>query len=172
MKKFIYGFIAALFVFGFMSQARAELSAQSYSAQNIAEENQVYTYMYNQGANITSNSLVCIDTTAPAAYTGSYIATTTTANDARVIGVTDEVILSNSTGKVCVRGPHKVLLSTANGVAAAGVGASLASVATAGTVGLPTVQVPQAKIGFLLNATATTATSTLPNLYWIWVQKN
>ena len=132
MKKL---FVIALMVLSTASFCYAEQSAQTYSGNDLQNyrEQQVFIDAYNSsGAAISSNYVVVLDTsttaTASGTTLGTYITTTTTAADARVLGVTENTIPINSVGRVCVRGPHKVFLTTAPSAA----GATIATTTTAG----------------------------------------
>jgi len=124
-------FLIAVLILGIASFAYAENSATGQSGLNFREQ-QVFITAYNgSGTDITSNAVVVLDTTAANIASGStlgaYIRTTTTSADARVIGVTDEVITNGRSGRICVRGPHKCQLT-----AAPVLGATVAASATAG----------------------------------------
>lgn len=118
MKKFIFVLLALLFAFG-ITQAFAEMSPQTVSGTSYLD-NQVYTIAYNNsGSAITSNSIVIIDTSATAGTTlGSYITTDTSGDSNLVFGITDETIAIGKTGRICIRGPHKVLMNSNTGSAA------------------------------------------------------
>lgn len=182
MKKLFIVLLSALFIFGIAYQVRAEQSSSSASGTNYYD-NQVYTIGYNNsGADISSNSLVVIDTTGTAGSTlGAYITTTTTQGHNFVFGVTDEVIADGTSGRICIRGPHKVLVNTAPSIAGATMisstvagkadgGQALLNVATAQPNGIYTADGP-ATIGRVMSVTATTADLYTPALYWIYVQQ-
>ena len=118
MKK-LYFVLAVLFFLGYTSQARAEMSAQAYSGKNC-KENQVFIDAFNNfGDTITENTVVILDTaTATRALTGSAFGAYITVDPGNatdnvyVLGVTDQYIATNSVGRICVRGPHKVFATS------------------------------------------------------------
>lgn len=114
MRKLYIFLFTVLLVFGFTVQARAEISASGYSG-NRYEEQQVFVYAYNNsGSSVTSNSVVIFQTTIGSTNAeegttlGSYFTTTTSAGSPYIFGVTDETIADGASGRICVRGPHKI----------------------------------------------------------------
>lgn len=173
-----------LFIFVLLSLALgtlcyAENSAVTYSTIPMESEMVVYVEGYNPSTTtaITSNAVVVLSTNAAnASYkaTGAVVATSTTQDDPLAFGVTDQVIPIRGSGRICVRGPHKVLaLGTVSGSLVAG--ASMATTTTAGYVSPLSVQSQsRSVVGTLLN------TSLDPNhdsngvviegpVYWMWV---
>ncbi len=110
MRKYFIFVLSALLVLGFAYQARAEQSSSSASGK-VYVDNQVFTIAYNSGAlDISGNSVVVLDVgnSTRGSTMGSYIDTTTTADNKMVFGVADGTIGVGSTGRVCIRGPHLV----------------------------------------------------------------
>ena len=169
MKKLFILF--ALLMLGVSTELRAETSTSTSSGTRYYE-NQVYITAYNDsGAAISSNQVVILDTTETAGTTlGAYVTRTTTANDSRVVGVTHDSIPDGQAGAVCVRGPHRVMVvnTDAGAVAQYSVGASMSTTTTTGRVSIITANNnPGAIVGRLMS---TTADSSSPELYWIWVK--
>jgi len=110
MRKLSLFVLSALLVLGLSTQVWAEMSPSSATGSSYLD-NQVYTVCYNNsGSEIQSHSVVILDTSATTGSTlGAYITTTTTADDYRVFGVTSETIAAGAVGRVCIRGPHRVL---------------------------------------------------------------
>lgn len=154
MKKLLFALLIVALTASF---SYAEQSAQTYSGnatQNYREQ-QVFIDCYNNsGSAISSNYVVILDTTAASvasgSYLGTYITTTTTPADTRVLGVTDATIPAASVGRVCIRGPHKVYLTSAPSA----VGATVATTSTAGA-GVPwSASLPgNSSFGFALSST-------------------
>lgn len=181
MKKIAFLLVGLLLLTGV---SYAEIGATAYSSNSRFDEEQVFVICYNNsGAAISSNQVVIIDTTAAdaasASTMGARIATTTTAGDPRVVGVTDQTIANQNYGKVCVRGPHKVYWLTTAGPAI--VGASVASNTTAGS-GAAAAGSTAVPFGFLMTSTVTQDNSTRGsspdmsadrepnNLYWMYIK--
>ena len=187
MKKlFVFLFISLLLV----SSAYAEIGATAYSNDPQYDEQSVFVIAYNNsGSSITSNAVVVLDTTAAnvtsGATLGARITTSTdSGNSFTFLGITDQTIADNSAGRICVRGPHKALFSTALGSGSAG--ASLAVGFTAGYLANHPARAPLSTttgasipvVAVMLSATQTQDVSvagkepaTEPaNLYWVWVK--
>lgn len=162
MRKFIF-VLSVLLAFS-VSQVRAEQSPQTATGTRY-QDNQVFTIAYNNGgASISADSVVILDTSATSGTTlGGYITTTTTADDYRVFGITDEAIAASTSGRVCIRGPHQVWLeapynSAAGVIVAAGndtAGVAQLYATSDGTVG-----------GYLGRSLASRAS----NKVWVWVE--
>ena len=169
MKKLIF-VISALFVFGIAYQARAEMSPSAV-AGNSYLDNQVFTIMYNNsGSSITSNAVVALDVTGTAGSTlGSYITTVST-DSPYVIGVTDETIADGSTGRVCIRGPHKAWFVMGSEPTA---GQNITAATTAGRAAASTTTTTAAgHVGVALAVTSGTYTHDSADgsdIWWIWV---
>ncbi len=162
MKKFIF-VLSALLVLG-IYQARAEQSPQTATGERL-QDNQVFTIAYNNsGSDIQSNNVVVLDSTATENTTlGSYITTSTTADDYRVFGVTDETIVAGESGRVCIRGPHRVLDTDTTHAAAAILAAS-------GTAGKSTTYSTSdgtagGYLGHVIGATSALGA----DYAWVWV---
>lgn len=163
MKK-LFIVISALLVFGLISQVRAEQSPQTATGTRY-QDNQVFTIAYNNsGAEIQSNSIVILDTTATLGTTlGAYITTATSADSPYVFGITDETILTAESGRVCIRGPHQVYDLDATHAA----GALLATSATAGRT--TTYSAADGTAGGVLGQVIGTPGGLGPNYAWVWV---
>lgn len=161
MKKFIF-ILSALLVFSV--SARAEQSPQTATGTRY-QDNQVFTIAYNNsGAEIQSNSVVILDTTATENTTlGAYITTTTTADSAYVFGVTGETIASGASGRVCIRGPHRVLDTDSTHAA----GAILATSTTAGKT--TTYSTADGTTGGYLGHVIGATSDLGANYAWVWV---
>lgn len=186
MKKLSL-FVAFLLVIGMTAFAYAEMSATGMSGKNFREQQVYITGYNNSSSDISSNYVVVLDTTATSiasgATLGAYIATTTTANDTTVIGVTDEVIAAGKSGRICVRGPHKCYLYGTQGIS---VGATLATATTAGAGAMSSSTTKGGEFAVALSATAIGASGGPGNTsgygdgftigdgtanYWVWVGK-
>ena len=177
MKKLL---LVALFI-TIAAVAYAEIGAQTYSVIPRTEELRVYVHAYNPAATaISSNSVVILSPAdaSNAAYkaTGAVIATTATADSNYVFGVTDETIAAGSQGRVCVRGPHRVLANTTSGALVAG--ASMSTTTTAGYVSAVTsLYGGGAKLGTLLSTSADPIVDsngtpvTNASVYWVWINR-
>ena len=154
----------------------AESSATAYDATFRSQ--QVFVVAYNNsGGTLNRDNVVILDrngTGVTAGTTlGSYITTTTTTDSIYVFGVTDESIPNGTLGRVCVRGPHKAVSITSQTSSSFNtVGNILSASSTAGTYGFYTTADGTAggRLGYLINATATTDTGDASNTFWIWVE--
>lgn len=170
MRKFI---LFALFILAFAPVVRAENSATAYDGKYYSQ--QVFVSAYNNSASaISRDNVVAIDTTATAGTTlGGYIATTTTTDSVYVFGVTDETIGAGALGRVCVRGPHKAVSIAASANSGYNtIGSVITASSTAGKYGFGATAdgTASGKLGYILNATATSDTGDASNTYWIWVE--
>jgi len=113
MRKFSIILLSALLVLGFAISARAEIGATAYTGVRY-EEQQVFTYAYNNsGSEVTSNSIVILDTSATVGTTlGAYFTTDTGGDSNLILGVTADTIPAGSVGKICIRGPHRVWMNS------------------------------------------------------------
>lgn len=162
MKKFIF-VLSALLVFG-IYQARAEQSPETATGKRL-QDNQVFTIAYNNsGSSIESNNVVVLDTDATENTTlGAYITTSATADDYRVFGVTDETIAAGESGRVCIRGPHRVLDTDSTHAAAA----ILATSTTAGNT--TTFSTSDGTTGGYLGHVIGATSALGANYAWVWV---
>jgi hypothetical protein len=171
MNKFIL--IALLMVS--VSTARAENSATAYDASFRSQ--QVFVTAYNNSASTLSrDNVVILDTSGTAGSTlGAYVTTNgSTTDSVYVFGVTDESILSGSLGRICVRGPHKVVMP-AIPAAATVIGACSNSPSGNAGKACPTTTADgtiSGQLGVLLSTTATSDTGDASNTYWAWVRIN
>ncbi len=178
MRKYKIISLALVAFLALGQMAYAENSATAYSPVGYYGDQQVFVVMANRTTtDISSNQVVILDVSTTGLNvtksTAACITTTTTADDTLAIGVTDEVIEGGTTGRVCVRGPHKVVFATTGGPAVAG--ASLTTTTTAGSVQSSTVTGGPAIIGLLLSTTADPKRNPagIPierdASYWAWV---
>lgn len=165
MKKFCLVLLSALLVFSMASQARAEQSTASATGSSYLD-NQVYTMAYNNsGSDITSHSVVILDTSGTAGSTlGAYITTTTTADHWAVAGVTvDPNCVAGTPCRVCIRGPIEVLFTSATHVT----GTIAATSTTAGEA--TTYSTADGTVGGHLGKII--GSSDLGGFYaWVWVE--
>jgi len=119
MRKLSLLVLSALLVLSFSTFSWAEQSPTSATGTRYTD-NQVFTIAYNNsGADVTSNSIVILDTSATAGTTlGAYFTTDTSGDSNLILGVTDETIASGTSGRVCIRGPHKVWMNSFTGSSA------------------------------------------------------
>jgi len=107
MKKYLVLFVSALLLFG-VSEVRAEQS--SIGGDALAAQQVFQTFRNATGGDISSNTVVILSTsTQVTAGFGSRFASSTVTGARGVIGVTDEDIASGRQGRICIRGPHKVI---------------------------------------------------------------
>lgn len=175
MKKFI---LLALLMVGMISTVRAENSATAFDQKYYSQ--QVFVVAYNNSAStLALNSTVILDatqTTNPNLYLGSYVTTSGSTTDSiYTFGVTDESILSGSLGRICVRGPHKVVMpSPSSGVTAGNVISACSNTvaANAGKACAFTTAdgTDSGMLGFLLSATASTDNGDASNTFWAWIR--
>ena len=135
MRKLFVFLVLSLFIMGGI--AFAEQGSTAYSGKNYVEQ-QLFVDAYNGTAGtLTQNAVVCLDITnfgaAGASFTacGGTIAPGdprivsgaavreiegggTNVNSALIFGVVDSTTISSSSvGRICVRGPHLVMIGTA-----------------------------------------------------------
>ena len=168
-KLFVFLFISAL-VLSFSINAIAEQSATTQTGKRW-EEQQVFSYFYNKtGADISSNHVVVLDITNATAGTtlGTCVATNATAGNTYIVGITDEVLVDGSVGRVCVKGPHRAIF-TATPTAAD-------RVSNGTTAGLCTTQTSTAnKYGYIGTALAQVGSTdalydyATSKVWWVWV---
>ena len=175
MKKLSIFVISALLVLGLTAQVRAEQSPATASGK-VYTDNQVFTMAYNNsGADITSNSIVILDTSGTAGSTlGAYITTSTSADNKYVFGVTEDATCSSGTScRVCIRGPHKVWLTIA-GAGAMSAGNIVSQSTTAGR-GTTYSQSDGTAGGYLGTALAVTSGTYSygsldgNDIWWVWI---
>lgn len=178
MKKIFLFAVIAFLALGTM--AYAENSASSYSSVPTVGEMPVYVQAYNPNTTaISSNNIVILDisdaSNAAKSATGAVINTTTTSDSVLVYGVTDQVIPAMSGGRVCVRGPHKVLLLTSGNPALAG--APVSTSTTAGWAVCTSTTNVLSVAGKLMNVQpdpkrdANGCPSENGSSYWMWIGK-
>lgn len=192
MKKSLFIFLLLLIV---PSLVWARNDAETYSASYRSQIE--YVQAYNSStAPIYGGYVVGLDTTQgvnPNTSLGQYITASTgsTTDNVFVFGVAGETIPAGTLGRVCIRGPHKVVFKgqgtqgipaftvttggvisqCANNVAMTGQGVN-------GGVACPystAVGTAGGQLGFVLNNTATTDNddqgtgSTTGPEYWVWI---
>lgn len=165
--------LAIFLLLGMVSVVKAEDSATGYGNPVSFRDQQVFVVAYNNNASsIARDNVVVLDTGGTSGSTlGAYINTTTTTDSVNVFGVTDEAIAAGTVGRICVRGPHKILWS-ALPLPATGTVISSNSV-TAGTAGKVSTSsgTQRGILGKTINATATTDTGDIAGLeIYAWIQ--
>ena len=118
MKKLLSLVAISLMILG-LSNAQARNSAASYDAKYYSQQEFVQAYN-SSTASIYRDYVVGLDTSATGATTvvnpnvslGQYVTTTTgsTTDSIYVFGVADETIPAGQLGRICIRGPHKVIV--------------------------------------------------------------
>ncbi len=169
MRKLSLFVLSALLVLGLSAQVWAEMSPSSATGTSYLD-NQVFTIAYNNsGSDITSNSIVILDTSATAGSTlGAYITTTATADSNLALGITDETITSGTSGRVCIRGAHRVWMNSVSGSLA---GYQIATSTTAGKAKVSTGTTNgNATLGTQLGATATTDSYYGTDVWWVYLR--
>lgn len=163
--------LAICFFVSFVSVAKAEQSATGYSNPGSYADQQVFVVAYNNSASsIARDNVVVLDTTATAGTTlGTFINTTTTTDSVYIFGVTDEAIASGTVGRVCVRGPHKVVYANAGPTAGDTIGTCTNNAGKACSVTTAS-GTDRGILGKILNTTATTGTGDASNTFWAWIQ--
>lgn len=177
MKKFIIFVLAFLAIGGI---CYAESSAITWSHIPRQTEMVVYVEAYNPAATaITSNAVVVLSpgNAANMSYkaTGAVVAYTTTQDDPLVFGVTDEVMPAQGSGRVCIRGPHRVMANTTGGGLVAG-----ASMATTTSSGVTTPLAVQSQSNSVLGTLLSTTSDPILGgdgvpltgaLYWVEIRR-
>lgn len=154
-----------------MVSVKAENSATGYSNPASFRDQQVFVEAYNNNASsIAINNVVVLDTSGTANSTlGAYINTSTTTDSVYVFGVTDEAIAAGTLGRVCVRGPHKVVYANASPTLGNVIGVNSVSAGTAAPVTTAS-GTSRGFLGKIINTTASTATGDATNTFWAWIQ--
>lgn len=171
MRKLFLSLIAISFLF-LGGVAHAENSAAAYDAKWYSQ--QVFVQAYNNTASTMAiNTVVVQDVTPgvnPNVNLGQYVTTNgSTTDSVYVFGVTDEAIPAAQLGRVCVRGPHKVVAPSSSGVTAGNVIGACASSANACPV-TTTSGTDRGFLGYYMNTTATTDTGDAANTYWAFLR--
>lgn len=175
MKNLKLFILFALLMVGISSNVRAENSATAYDAKYYSE--QVFVVAYNNNAStLSNNNVVILDTTQtvnPNNYLGQYVTLAGSGTDSvYVFGVTDESIVSGTLGRICVRGPHKVVYASNGPVAGDVLGACSNATSNAGKA-CPVSTSSGTDRGFLgkvLSTTASTDTGDAANTFWAWIE--
>lgn len=178
------------------SNAQARNSASTYDNKYYSQQEFVQGYNSSTGT-IYRDFVVGLDTTQtinPNSNLGQYItqATSSTTDNLYVFGVADETIPAGQLGRICIRGPHKVVLNSTKQLAISA-GNVLSQCSNNQTYGaFPTLNNGGAcvystaagtaggQLGYVLSATATTDTgdvgqttnpqsNTTWSEYWSWV---
>lgn len=156
----------------FHGEARAENSAAAYDSKWYSQ--QVFVQAYNNAAStIAINNVVVMDTTPtvnPNVNLGQYVTTNgSTTDSVYVFGVTDEAITAGTLGRICVRGPHKVVAPSLSGVTAGNVIGACASSSLACAVTTAS-GTDRGFLGKYINTTASTDTGDAANTFWAWIE--
>lgn len=161
----------------YMPNVRAEDSATGYGNPPAYGDQQVFVVAYNNNASaMSANNVVILDTGGTAGTTlGTYVNLNgSTTDSVYVFGVTDEAISAATLGRICVRGPHKVVMPSPDVTGIGDVVGACSNSPTTNAGKACTVSTASGTdrgfLGKLINATATTGTSDATNTYWIWVQ--
>lgn len=181
-----FSLFAVLLLLG-ISTARAG-EASSPSSDRFYWSQQVFVQAYNNNASaIPRDNPVAMDVTVTAGSAGenrgngtfastlgNYINTTTTTDSVYTFGVTDESIAAGTLGRVCVRGPHKLIMkdvtsTSPNPIAS---GTVVCTTTTAGQAAKCTTAAGtnHGILGKILSSTLTTDTGDNANDLWVWVQ--
>lgn len=151
--------------------AHAENSAAAFDNKYYSE--QVFVQAYNNTAStIAINNVVVLDTTPavnPNVNLGQYVTTNgSTTDSVFVFGVTDEAITAATLGRICIRGPHKVVhavgITTQGAVIGACASSSKACPVTTST------GTSRGFLGKILSTTASTDTGDAANTFWDWIE--
>lgn len=164
MKKFI---LLALLMVGIVSIARAENSATAYDGKYYSQ--QVFVTAYNVGNALNNNSVAILAVPLTDGTTnGGQVQGTVTSDSIFIFGVTDEAIPSGQLGRICVRGPHKVVMNSSVGQTS---GQIIGASSTFGAAGWYSTSDGTAggQLGYLISTTASTATGDASNTYWSWI---
>jgi hypothetical protein len=172
MRKFNVIILSALMVLGLSSFVWAEMSATAYSGKSNNSQ-QVFVDMYNNsGIKLSENTIAIIDSNAGLtdAKVGAYFTVATTSDSVYAVGVLDQDVASASVGRVCVRGPHKLQVTTESAMALGsrigtanttsrpnGLGFGVIYTVADGTAG--------SRVGVAIGEQQATPTS----IWWIWV---
>lgn len=176
MRKLLSIVLGLILSVGIISTVRAEQSATGYENPPYTGDYQVFVVAYNSyNATIARNNVVVLDntgatTTLRSGTLGAYVNLTNTTDSVFVYGVSDEDIAPGSMGRVCVRGPHKAV-SIAGNIGAQATGAIISASNIAGKYGFYSTAdgTTGARLGYVLNTTASTDTGDASNTYWVWV---
>jgi hypothetical protein len=191
MKKLFALVVLSLFIMSGI--ALAEQGATSFSGKNYIEQG-VYVDCYNgEAGTISPNQVVYLDTSLygaagtsftacggtiapgdPRIVSGSAVQTFLggTLNSPLIFGVSDSQIASSSVGRICIRGPHLVQVSTAptlNALYSSGwmTGKADYNIILGGTI--------QGYVGICINTTTTATLAGIGNgacLMWVQPQRN
>lgn len=152
-----------------ISTVRAESSSTAYDDNYYSQ--QVFVVAYNDSPTLARDNTVILTTGAGAAAgsdLGGHFIATQVSDSIFIFGVTDENITTGTLGRVCVRGPHKVVMNASAGQVT---GQIIGSSTTYGKAGWYSTADGTAggQLGYLLNATATSDTGDASNTYWAWI---
>lgn len=170
MRKLLLSLFAISFLF-LGRVAHAENSAAAYDTKWYSQ--QVFVQAYNNTASTMAlNTVVVLDTTPainPNVNLGQYVTTNgSTTDSVYVFGVTDEAIPAAQLGRICVRGPHKVVMPSPPVKAGDVIGACASSAnACAVTASSGT---DRGFLGYTLSTTASTDTGDAANTYWAFLR--
>lgn len=174
MRKLLLSLFAISFLF-LGNVAHAESSASAYDSKFWSQ--QVFVQAYNNNAStIAINNVVVLDTTQtvnPNNYLGNYVTLNgSTTDSVYVFGVTDESITSGTLGRICIRGPHKVVVPLVVPTAGDIYGACSSTGSNAGKACSVTTAsgTDRGFLGKILSNTASTDTGDAANTYWAWIE--
>ena len=177
MKKLTLAVIFSLMLLA-TTNAHARNSAAAYDAKFYSQQEYVDFYNNSTGT-FVRDYIVNLDATGatvnPNNNLGQYVLQNNCSVNDNVyqVGVVDESIAPGTVGRVCIRGPHKVVLQTGN--TGHGIGTLMSQCpsniwnggyacvygTSTGTVG--------GSIGYVIQNTLTTDTGDAANTVWIWV---
>jgi hypothetical protein len=173
MKKLFI--LSALLVLGLTTYSWAEISADAYSGKNNNEQGVFIDVYNNAGVQMTKNTVAILDTTGVLTDTkiGTYVTIPSTSDSIYTLGVVDQDIMSASVGRVCVRGPHQVLVSSQATVAAGtilGTASGLYANPLSGTIGYARAMsvadgTGMGRLGVAIGESQATPAS----IWWVWV---
>lgn len=195
MKKLLVLVVFSLMLLG-VSNAHARNSAAAYDNKFYSQQEFVQGYNNSTGT-IYRDFVVGLDTTPginPNNNLGQYVTqvTSSTTDNIYAFGVADETIPAGQLGRICIRGPHKVVYNiTQHAVPTAGsVTSQCASAQTFGATSLlggggacsytTATGTAGGMLGVVLSATATTdsgdvgqttnaQSNTTWSEYWSWI---
>ena len=177
MKKILCFAISALFVFAFVGHVWAEMGADAFSGKYNRDQ-PVFVAMYNNsGVQLSANTIAILDTGGVLTpnFVGTYATKATTSDSVYTIGVWDQDVLSASVGRLCVRGPHRVLVSSQATVAAGTLLGTASGTTTnlSGTVGWARAySTADGTAGAVLGVAIGEDQATPQSIWWVWVNPN
>lgn len=166
--------LAIFFLVSMVSISKAEQSATGYGNPTNWRDQQVFVVAYNNsGSSLSRDNTVILDTTPSInanTNLGAYVTTNgATTDSVFVFGVTDETITNGTLGRICVRGPHKVVEPSPP---VGGTGDVIGACASNSKACLVTTSsgTKRGFLGKLMSGTATTDTGDASNTFWAWIE--